>query len=262
MRASHPIHRCFRAGMACLCIGCIPTAATAGDPLPLHLPREVVTTDFDLMCRVKSAIAGDPLLKNINLMVSVIDGGAVVGGAVASDAMSARVSQILHTVPGITDVKVSCWVPAVEDPLRKMVAARLKAVTPATEILDPRIGATTVTLRHMPTMTYLLEPAALRPAASAYSPVPPPAPPAPSGPPEFPTIPSPSVPVLPKQDVAAAVEAVQSSVLRYSTLKVIVKAGSVAISGTASDAADAWDLALELRKVPGVDRVIVGLLPR
>ena len=262
MRASHPIHRCFRAGMACLCIGCIPAAATAGDPLPLHLPREVVTTDFDLMCRVKSAIAADPLLKNINLMVSVIDGGAVVGGAVASDAMSARVSQLLHTVPGITDVKVSCWVPTVEDPLRKMVAARLKAVTAASEIPDPRIGATTVTLRHMPTMTYLLEPAAMQPAASAYSPVPPPAPPAPAGPPEFPTIPSPSVPVIPNQDVAAAVEAVQSSVLRYSTLKVVVKAGSVTISGTASDAADAWDLALELRKVPGVDRVIVGPLSR
>ncbi len=258
MRASHS----FRSGIVCLCIGWIPAAATAIDPTPLHLPKEVVTTDFDLMCRVKSAIAADPLLKNINLMVSVIDGGAVVGGAVASDAMSARVSQLLRTVPGITDVKVSCWVPAVEDPLRKMVAARLKAVTVVSEIPDPRIGATTVTLRHMPTMTYLLEPSAMQPAASAYSPVPPPAPPAPSGPPEFPTIPSPSVPVIPKQDVAAAVEAVQSSVLRYSTLKVVVIAGSVTISGTASDAADAWELALELRKVPGVDRVIVGPLSR
>ena len=214
------------------------------------------------MCRVKSAIATDPMLKNINLMVSVIDGGAVVGGAVASDAMSARVSQLLRTVPGITDVKVSCWVPAVEDPLRKMVAARLKAGIAPDEVPDPRIGTTTVALRHIPTMSYLLEPAAVRPAMSAYSPVPPPAPPAPSGPPEFPTIPSPSVPVLPKQDVAAAVEAVQSSILRYSTLIVAVKAGAVTISGAASDAADAWELASELRKVPGVERVIVGLLPR
>jgi len=258
MRASH----IFRSGIACLCLGSIPGAITAGEPIPLHLPKEVVTTDFDLMCRVKSAIATDPMLKNINLMVSVIDGGAVVGGAVASDAMSARVSQLLRTVPGITDVKVSCWVPAVEDPLRKMVAARLKAETAPSEVPDPRIGATTVALRHIPTMSYLLEPAAVRPAMSAYSPVPPPAPPAPSGPPEFPTIPSPSVPVIPKQDVAAAVEAVQSSELRYSTLTVTVKGGAVTISGTASDAADAWELASELRKVPGVDRVIVGLLPR
>ncbi len=258
MRASHT----FRSGIACLCLGCIPGAIVGSEPIPLHLPKEVVTTDFDLMCRVKSAIASDPMLKNINLMVSVIDGGAVVGGAVASDAMSARVSQLLRTVPGVTDVKVSCWVPAVEDPLRKLVAARLKTASIPSEILDPRVGATIVTLRHIPTMSYLLEPAAVRPAMSAYSPVPPPAPPAPSGPPEFPTIPSPSVPVIPKQDVAAAVEAVQSSELRYSTLTVAVKGGAVTISGTTSDAADAWELASELRKVPGVDRVIVGLRPR
>ena len=143
MRASHT----FRSGIACLCLGCISGSIVASDPIPLHLPKEVITTDFDLMCRVKSAIASDPMLKNINLMVSVIDGGAVVGGAVASDAMSARVSQLLRTVPGITDVKVSCWVPAVEDPLRKIVAARLKAGTAPDEVPDPRIGATTVALR-------------------------------------------------------------------------------------------------------------------
>ena len=87
MRASHTI----RSGIACLCLGCIPGAITASEPIPLHLPKEVVTTDFDLMCRVKSAIATDPMLKNINLMVSVIDGGAVVGGAVA-DRKSTRLN--------------------------------------------------------------------------------------------------------------------------------------------------------------------------
>ena len=93
---------------------------------------------------------------------------------------------------------------------------------------------------------------------AAYSPVPPPAPPAPKGPPEFPTIPSPRVPMTPSQDVAAAVDAVRKSDDRFTGLVLSVNAGTVLISGSIHDGTEAWDLAAAVRKVPGVDKVIVG----
>jgi hypothetical protein len=66
------------------------------------------------------------------------------------------------------------------------------------------------------------------------------------------------VPVTPSQDVAAAVEAVRKSETRFDGLTISVKAGTVLIAGRVRDGSEAWDLAAAIRRVPGVDKVVVG----
>ncbi|MFO0852123.1 MAG: hypothetical protein U0871_26695 [Gemmataceae bacterium] len=68
-----------------------------------------------------------PELHRLNLIVSVVGRAAVVGGAVPDEAARSRVEAVLRAVPGLTDVKVACWVPAAEDPLVAKVGQRLAA---------------------------------------------------------------------------------------------------------------------------------------
>lgn len=188
--------------------------------------------DCDLLLKVKAAIAAEPSLRSLNLMISVQDGIAVIGGPVPAANLKEPLVKAVKAVPGISDARVSCWIPAREDALPGLVKAKLHPVVP-------------------------VQPMGLA-ATSAYSPVPPPAPPAPPGPKEYPTIPSPQVPVVPSQDVAAAVEQVRRSDRRFEGLVLAVNAGTITIAGTVRDGSEVWDLAAAVRKVPGVDKVIVA----
>jgi BON domain len=213
--------------------------------MPPSVAHERVTKSADctLSERIETAILNDDGLRSAKLLVSVVDGVAVVGGSVDSLVQQQRVQELLQQVPGVRESKLSTWIPRVERVSQK---------------IDPRPLANVVSQRHeLPPL--LLEPITQhRPPTSAYSPLPAPVPPAPNGPPEFPTIPPPAVPVVPKQDVAAAVEVVRVSTTKFSELKTEMKAGVVTISGFALDVGDAWELAELVRKVPGIDRVIVG----
>lgn len=234
-------------------------------------------TDAELTQRVQTVLAADSVLKARSLVVSVVDGVAVVGGPVASADESARIGQLLRVVPGLSDVKVSAWVPVVEDPLKRKIADRLNgreqpAAEGRTVAADPRPSGKVVVQRFapaLPPVPFLSDPvpAAAKPLSprtdSAYSPVPAPPPPAPAGPPPYPTIPSPAVPVTPKQDVAAAIEDVQKDQPRFAGLTTKVQAGTVTIDGAVTDPEDAWAFAALVRKVPGVDRVVLGqIAPR
>lgn len=199
----------------------IAHAARAGD------------ADHDLLLKVKTAIAAEPGLRTINVTVSVADGVAVLGGQVPDTAATETLVKAVKAVPGVSAVRADCWVPPGEDPLQAALRAKLLPTS------NPLKTATPLT-------------------SALYSPVPPPAPPAPAGPPEFPTIPSPRVPVTPGQDVATAVEAIRKSEARYDGLTLNVTAGRIAITGVVRDGADAWDLAAAIRRVPGVEKVIVG----
>lgn len=246
-------------------------------PLARGIDPPKPATDAELTQRVQTVLAADSVLKARSLIVSVVDGVAVVGGPVASADESARISQMLRVVPGLSDVKVSTWVPAIEDPLKKKIADRLKGREEPTNVnravaADPRPNGKVVVQRFaptLPTVPFLLDPIpqAAKPLAprtdSAYSPIPAPPPPAPDGPPQYPTIPSPAVPVTPKQDVASAIEEVRKDQAKFSGLTVKVQAGTVTIDGRVTDPEDAWELAALVRKVPGVDRVVLGqIAPR
>jgi osmotically-inducible protein OsmY len=248
--------------------GLVTVQLVAGETAWRYAP---LTSDIALTQRVEAAIGADAMLHSARLVISVVDGVAVVGGPVDSVQAQQRLTQIVRQVPGLRDAKISTWT---SRPERRAAWSSAPYPTPSLSVPqlasavipnpDPRTGGRIVSQRFtLPPL--LLEPVVRQQPAttplttpSAYSPLPPPAPPAPNGPPQFPTIPPPAVPVVPRQDVAAAVETVRSASNRFGTLQADVRSGVVTITGTAPDAADAWELANQLRKVPGVDRVIVG----
>ncbi|MBX9581323.1 MAG: hypothetical protein K2X87_13520, partial [Gemmataceae bacterium] len=55
-----------------------------------------------------------------------------------------------------------------------------------------------------------------------------------------------------------AAEAARRADPRFAGLTLALADGTLVIGGTAARAADAWDLAQNLRTLPGVDRVAVG----
>ncbi|CAN5272352.1 hypothetical protein BH11PLA2_BH11PLA2_12680 [soil metagenome] len=224
------------------------TTATVSAQVP------TADADLDLIVKVKSALGANPEVKKLPLTVSVLDGVAVIGGAVPTATTGDLLAACVKAVPGLKEVRVNCWVPTNEDPLTAAVNEKLKSTVatalPPTTITPPLVPVTPAPRPEPVGVTTAAKP------SNGYSPVPPPAPPAPFGPSQYPTIPSPKVPVKPGQDVAAAVDAVKQLDRRYSGLKMSVNVGTVTIAGDNADAA--WDLAAEVRKVPGVEKVIVG----
>lgn len=204
-------------------------------------------SDNDITLKLKAAIAAVPELQSSNLMVSVQDGVAVIGGAVPSAGAIDDLKRIAARVPGVQLARVNCWSSEPEeDAVQAAVRSKLNG-----EAVPP-------TVARGPSLPLVAPVLAGR---SAYSPVPPPAPPAPAGPPQFPTIPAPRVPVTPGQDVAAAVEAVRQADGRFAALTLSVQAGTVLIGGSSESGVEAWEFAAAVRRVPGVDKVIVGRRP-
>jgi hypothetical protein len=219
---------------------------------PDSFPRRAGADDLELTLKVKSVLAADPALRDANPTVSIVDRRALVGGAMPSEAAISRATELVRAVPGLADVQVVCWVDTPEDPLKKLVADRLKAdAKPArpgseqTVLHDPRPAATVVAQRATPAAwPLLLDPVAPRSGRSA-------------SPPAYPTIPAPAVPVQPKQDLASAVDELRKADPRFAGLTATVRGDAVEIAGRAADG-DAWDLAAAVRKVPGVARVSLG----
>ena len=220
-------------------------------PLAAADPRP---TDFDLALRAKTALAADSLLRSANLIVSVVDGVAVVGGPVESPLALERVAALLRTVPGLTDARASCWVAsATVDPLAALLKARLPTTAVPRE--DVRPPATMIARKSEPrTMALLLDPTApVNSPSEVYTP------PAPPGVPPYPTIPPPSLPTTPAvSDFASDIERVRESESRFAKLTTRVQEGVVRIGGRARTADDAWDFARAVRQLPQVTRVVVG----
>lgn len=252
-----------------LALGLLAPLATAIEP-----PSTGRVTDAELTRRIQTVLSADSVLRGRSLVVSVVDGVAVVGGPVASNEESARIGQLLKVVPDLSDVKISAWVPAIEDPLKKQIANRLKereapASQPNNRLVsnEPRPVARVVVQRYeppVPALSLLNDPLPKTLSAvparndAAYSPLPAPAPAAPDGPPQYPTIPPPAVPVAPGQDVDSAIDAVRKGEPRFANLTVQIRSGTVTVAGSAAGAEDAWDFIAKVRKVPGVDRVVLG----
>jgi len=60
------------------------------------------------------------------------------------------------------------------------------------------------------------------------------------------------------RQIDAAAEAARKADARFANLTVSFANGTLVIAGTAARVADAWDLAQELRRIPGVPRVALG----
>lgn len=264
-----------------VCASFLPAIA---DPLrssPLVAPD----ADALLALNARAALAADPALADLNLLVSVVDHVAVVGGPIPDAALEGRIAAVLEKLPGLTTVKVSCWVPAAEDPLREMVGRRLKTTNapPPVDTMPPVLGirnfappahdartprpAETVTVQRMvptPNMaTFLLSPVPT--VGTSVTPLPMPVASAAVPPATYPTIPPPAVPTTPTDpavELAPLLANLREREPRFSGLTVALKGGTAIITGTAGGAADAWDLASALRSAAGVDRVVVGVIRR
>jgi hypothetical protein len=222
--------------------------------------------DAELTRRVQQALAADPTLKQRSLVVSVVDGVAVVGGPVASAEESTRVDRLVRAVPDLADAKLSTWVPTIEDPVKKRIAEQLRGDAVRPPAGESRPVARVTVQRYeppVPRVPLLADPlpaaAKVEPNRSdaAYSPLPAPLPAAPDGPPQYPTIPSPAVPVAPAQDVDAALAALRKEDARFADLTIQHRAGTVTVGGSADPDA-AWDFIARVRKIPGVDKVLLG----
>lgn len=249
-------------------------AAVAMPLWAIEPPAKGRASDAELTRSVQAVLAADSKLSARSLIVSVVDGVAVIGGPVASADESTRIGQLLRVVPGLTDVKISVWVPAIEDPLKKQVVDRLRGVSGVSEAStpnrlvskEPRPAARITVQRYEPPPPEFAllndplpkSPVELKRSDAAYSPLPAPVPAAPPGPPQYPTIPPPAVPIQPAQDVASAIEELRRADPRYAGLSVQMQAGFVTIRGQVVNAEDSWDFIASVRKVPGVERVLIG----
>lgn len=213
------------------CVAVLTAFATADRALDLHpITPPAGITDTDRVLRVKAALAADPELRFVPLLVSVSDGVAVIGGPVPSLELLPRIEQAATGVPGISGVRTGCWLAATEDPLKRLAAARVRKDAPP----DPRPPATVVAAKAMPPMvtSFLLDPSA-----------------------PTPTIPPTAVPMRP--DLASEVERLRSTDRRFAGLTVRVRDGQVIVHGSSADG-DVWDFAEVVRVLPGVRRVVVG----
>ncbi|MFO0805960.1 MAG: BON domain-containing protein [Gemmataceae bacterium] len=234
------------------------SAAPAAEPAPRAGVSDVVLARSAL-----AAIDADPVLRDANLLVSVVDRVAVVGGPVRSSVQATRAAAVVRNVPGIADVKNRCFVQDTPDPLLQAMSAR-PATNPANlpgVVASPRTGQVEELTPPPGGIAAKVEPAgkpvvALRPSNPGDSVLLPPVPDAPAA------IRSPEKPgVLTAGRTAealAAAEGLRKSDAKYAGLSIAYANGTFVIAGRAARIGDAWDLAQEIRRIPGVPRVAVG----
>jgi hypothetical protein len=301
------------AGAACLAVACATgvLAARQSEPLPAGAPlvadaaaaapvadapstpapaKPVAVAELTLARSVLIAIDADPVLKDVNLVVSVVDRGAVVGGPVTSEGVKKRVEAVVRGVPGVESVKNVCFVQADADTLWRAMAERLKpgaaaeplpalpgvalapnaprgALPPPEPPAEPLVAAkppNTVAARPplgpVNVLGAPVAPAGPK-AVAKITPLPPVEPPAPP-PVVLPTTPgaltsSPS-PAAPPADLRAAAVAVTQTDPRFARFTVEPKPdGALFVSGAAAAVADVRDFVAALRQLPGAGRVVV-----
>ena len=238
---------------------------------PARRPFLEADSDPVLAINTKAALANDPMLKQLNLMVSVVDRVAVVGGPVPSDAHLKRVESILNDVDGLSARRVTCWVmPSKYDPLADRLAQELRDSTRPSVIRTPprppvlslpnsyeprpdRRQTGNVTVNRVEpeqsvsdfllSPTLLSEPQAISPKPS--SPV---------------TIPPTNVPTQPSEPstLAQRITAVQRGDKRFAQFQVTLRSDYLLIAGFAERDSDSWAFARALRELPGIERIVVG----
>jgi hypothetical protein len=236
------------------------SAAPAADPVR-SAPS---VSDVVLARSALTAIDADPVLREANLLVSIVDRVAVVGGPVRSVEHGKRAEAIVRRVPGVVDVKNRCFVQDVPDALLQAISAK-PATKPANlpgVVASPRTGQVEEFAPPLAEPAVAkVEPAgkpvvALRPMNPGDGVL---LPPVEATSPKPTAAPAPAVLTSGRTaEALTAAEVLRKADARYAGLSVAFANGTFVISGKAARAADAWDLAQEVRRIPGVPRVAVG----
>jgi hypothetical protein len=282
MRAPILLARYPGRALASLALAVVVGVVVAADP-----SARGRTPDPVLAGQASAALAADPELAGLNLIVDVVHGSAEVGGPVPRMELAGRIESVLREVPGLVAVKVTVWVPSRQDSLSKLVGQELQgAARNSADRAQPVAGAppllvlpraepesktaiplqdqsltdeARVTVQRIPAsnlVNYLLEP--VGPGGSTITPLPMPSPAEAVGR-KYPTIPPTAVPAIPTgRSVSTGFEAIRAADPRFAGLRIELRDGTATIAGTARRTADAWDFAAAVRRVAGVERVVIG----
>jgi hypothetical protein len=261
---------CILAVLAGLGLGYAPAAAADGPAVPSS------TSDVLLARSALAALDADPQLRDVNLVVSVVDRVAVIGGPVPTADTGKRAAWVIGRVQGIAEVKNRCFVQAGPDPLIRAVSERIGTSRPLFPELPPIVGSAKATGSIPPPAAgwdvapppveeprVSLRPATppidsvlMAPVGSVATPALPPTRPAVLT--NTPAAPTTAVVAGRPGDVLSAATTVRNTSPKFAALTVEMRDGTLVIGGTAARAADAWEFAQALRRVPGVTRVAVG----
>jgi hypothetical protein len=241
-------------------IGLAANLAAAADPLPPPQPAADApqVSDVVLARSALAALDADPELRGVTLVVSVAGRVAVIGGPVANARQARRAGEVVKAVPGIAEVRNTCFVSPGPDPLLRAVADRLTSSLPPRPVMFDLPGVLTGAVAAAPPAPFP-GPRVAAPNAAAPGTVvslKPSADVGILGAPVGPAAGSPAA--VNRVDVLAAVEAVRKTEARFDRLTVEWRDGALVIGGSAPLASDAWDFARMLQAVPGVARVAVG----
>ena len=223
-------------------------AVWAGDS-----PFLAADADPILALKCRKAIAADGQLAGLPLVVDVVNRVALVGGPVSSLDLVPRIEAALAPVKGLETVKVSCWVPSAPDPLLRRVGEKLRGELPpaAPPLPSPPVKRDRNGLPPLVMLPHV-EPAPARRAPA-------PEPPAGSTVTRYPASGWLGEPIAtPAGPLPGLLASARHADRRFVGLVTESKAGVVTVSGRVGDHADTWDYVAEIRKLPGVSRVIVG----
>jgi len=276
----------------------LSTNAFAMDPTASRNAARAGVSDAMLARSALAALDRDPLLRDVSLVVSIVDRQAVIGGAVPTPDLSQRAEAIVRQATGI-EVKNRCFVQSRPDPLIRAVADRLNpnvrqpnghdlpgivrpprmqttddaALSPSTALAsDTTASVTPVVTLKIPSTTSVRPSLLLDPTV------------APSGPRYASQPPMPTISPVPTRLTNAVPASVSSAVpvavpnratdlmgtlldlrrteSRFAGLTVEMREGTVFLAGSSPRDLDAWDFAERVRRVPGVRQVVVGNVNR
>jgi hypothetical protein len=276
-------------------LGGIVGVASADPPIPTLPVRPAGVSDAIVARGVHLAIDADPELCRLNLLVSVVDGVAVIGGPVSSAAVAKHAEEVVRRVPDIKDVRNGCFVKTGPDPLMRAVAERLgspparQATTELPGVLTgpqpPVWGSPTPAGFQNPNLVAAAQQGksgntvvVLKPALPGGDGIGVLGAPvgtsglgsesASGGGRDSSTAPGKLTgtgSVVPSQasvsDILTSAGNVKKVEARFTKLTVEMRDGIIVIGGSAPRASDAWDLAEKLRQIPGVARVVIATTP-
>ena len=250
--------------------GSVSVAAAADSAPPSSAAPGL--SDIVLARSALAALDAETELRGVNLVVSVVDGVAVIGGPVPSIAVSRRAERIVRAVEGMKDVRNTCFISTGPDPLLKAVA--VKAGLPPRPVMGELPGVLT---NQLPAPVSPFPPNTVASAIEMDSTVVARKPPlsagntgnvlgAPVGPagtsapttPALPTTVPGTLTSAPAGGLLNAASEMRKTEARFTNLTVDLQGGVLMVSGSAPRASDAWDFAQKLRQMPGVSRVAVG----
>ena len=250
----------------------------------------ILSTDTDnlVALNVRKALETNPETAGLNFSISVTAGReTIIGGPISDGDLLPKIEAIVKKVRGVGEVKVECWVPTTEDPLRRLVGERMSKpessqpalplpaplnAAPPTVFAPPVTqqptpvdvgGPGTVTVQRASSMNgpFLLDP--VGPGGTRVGTQQ-------STPGDqgnrvihgYPTIPPVSVPMSPSGRLtgqgSSGIAALRDSDARFIGITVEMKGGTAIIGGKVVKYSDVWDFSEGLRKLPGIDRVVIG----